>query len=189
VRPPKERRFSEIDWALTRRMLESIVHQLSLVWQDLGGVELSAGEIEVHHDGSQVASVSEPTYVVVIETRISKQSSALELLIPWVAIEPVAARIAGRERRRHDNETDDSPGAIEMALAEAPVTLRAEVAAVDMAVQEILALRPGSIVSFGTPADEGVSLYAENVKIARAHPGSNGPRRAIQIRGTERSSR
>jgi flagellar motor switch protein FliM len=189
VRPPRERRFSEIDWALTRRLLESLVHQFSLVFEDLGGVSLSAGEIEVHHDGSQVASVSEPTYVVVIETRINKQSSALELLIPWVAIEPVAARIGGRERRRHDDATDDTPG-VETALSQAPVTLRAEVASVDLAVQDILALKPGSLVTFhGAKAAEGVSLFAENVKLARALPGANGPRRAIQIRGTAGSGR
>jgi flagellar motor switch protein FliM len=184
VRPPRERRFSEIDWALTRRLLESIVHQLSLVWQDLGGVELNAGEIEVHHDGSQVASVSEPTYVVVIETRISKQSSALELLIPWVAIEPVAQRIAGRERQRQHDDPDDAP-AIERAVAEAPIMLRAEVASVDLPVEQILGLKPGSVISFETPADQGVYLYAENVRLARAQPGSNGPRRAVQVRGTE----
>jgi flagellar motor switch protein FliM len=184
VRPPRERRFSEIDWALTRRLLDSIVHQLSLVWQDLGGVELHAGEIEVHHDGSQVASVSEPTYVVVIESRISKQSSALELLIPWVAIEPVAQRIAGRERKRRSDDPDDAP-AIEAALAEAPIMLRAEVASVELPVEEILALKPGSVVSLQTRADEGVYLYAENVRLARALPGSNGPRRAVQVRGTE----
>ncbi len=187
ARPPRERRFSEIDWALTRRLLESIVHQLSLVWEDLGGVELSTGEIEVHHDGSQVASVSEPTYVVVIEARINKQSSALELLIPWVAIEPVAQRISGRERKRSRDEEPDYAPALERSLAMAPLTLRAEVAAVDLAVQEILALKPGSVVTFpGQQAADGVSLYAENVKLARAQPGANGPRRAIQIRGTER---
>ena len=42
-RPPRERRLSEIDWSLARRLLESIVHQLSVVWQDLAGVSLSAG--------------------------------------------------------------------------------------------------------------------------------------------------
>jgi flagellar motor switch protein FliM len=187
ARPPRERRFSEIDWALTRRLLEALVHQLSLVWQDLGGVELWPGEIEVHHDGSQVASVSEPTYVVVIEARINKQSSAIELLIPWVAIEPVATRIAGRERKRRSDDPDDAP-ALEAALSEAPLVLRAEVAAKELPVQEILALKPGSVITFEAPASEGVSLYAENVKLARALPGSNGPRRAIQIRGTEASS-
>jgi flagellar motor switch protein FliM len=183
-RQPKERRFTEIDWALIRRFLESIVNQLSVVFEDLGGVTLHTGEVEIHHDGSQVASVSEPTYVVVIEGRINKQSSAIELLIPWVAIEPVAQRIAGRERVARDDYPDDAP-AVEAALAAAPVTIRAEVASTKLAVQDILALKPGSMVAFPKPAEQGVAVFAENVKIAVAQPGSNGPRRAIQIRGTE----
>src|SRR5579875_1364673 len=40
MRTPRERRLSEIDWALTRRLLDSIVAQMSIVWQDLAGVEL-----------------------------------------------------------------------------------------------------------------------------------------------------
>ena len=183
-RPPRERRFSEIDWSLIRRLLESIVNQLSVVWEDLGGVTLQTGEVEVHHDGSQVASVSEPTYVVVIEGRINKQSSTIELLIPWVAIEPVAQRISGRERAARDEYPDDAP-AIEAALAAAPVTVRAEVAATHLAVADILALKPGSVVAFPKPAEQGVAVFAENVKIAVAKPGSHGPRRAIQIRGTQ----
>lgn len=183
-RPPRERRFSEIDWALTRRLFESITNQLSVVWEDLGGVTLGTGEVEIHHDGSQVASVSEPTYVVVLEARINKQSSAIELLIPWVAIEPIALRIAGRERTTRDDFTEDG-SAIEAALASAPVTIRAEVASTQLAVADILALAPGSVVTFHKPAEQGVTVFAENVKIATAQPGSHGTRRAIQIRATE----
>ena len=67
-----------------------------------------------------------------------------------------------------------------------PVTLRAEVAAVELPIDEILSLGPGSVIRLGAQADQGVTVYAENVKLARAQPGSNGPRRAIQVSGTER---
>ncbi len=99
-RPPKERRFSEIDWRLTQRFVESIVNQLSIVWQDLGGLTLAIEDIDLHNDASQVAAVSEPTFVVMIECRMNKQSSAMALMIPWAAIEPVSDRIAGREAPR-----------------------------------------------------------------------------------------
>ena len=45
---------------------------------------------------------------------------------------------------------------------------------------------PRSVIRLGAQADQGVTVYAENVKLARAQPGSNGPRRAIQVSGTER---
>ena len=185
-RTPRERRLSEIDWSLTRRLFESIVYQLSGVWQELGGVTLSAGEIDPH-DASQVASVSEPTFTLLLECRIAKQSFALAMLIPWAAIEPVEHAISGRDTSHEHEVLSASP--MQRAMSDVPVTLRAEVAALDLEVSEILSLVPGSVVKFGVPADDGVMLYAENVKLARAQPGSHGPRRAVQICGPEDASR
>ncbi len=182
-RPPKERRFSDIDWTLTRRFIEALVIQLSIVWQDLGGLSLTIEEMDLHHESSQVAVVSEPTFVVMIECRMNKQSSALALMIPWAAIETVSDRIAGREPPS-DPEIGRSSG-IGPALARAPVTLRAEVAARELPIEQILALVPGSIIPLAARADDGVALFAENIKLGRAHPGCNGARRAVQIRGSE----
>lgn len=183
-RPPRERRLSEIDWSLTRRLFESLLQPLSFVWQELGGVSLALGEIDPH-DAGQIASVSEPTFTILIECRIAKQSFALGLLIPWIAIEPFVATISGLEPGR-DQEDRARTEPIRRAMSGVPVRLRAEVASLDMPVSEILALTPGSIIKFGAPVDNGVMLYAENVKLARAQPGSHGPRRAVQICGPER---
>jgi len=182
-RPPRERRLTEIDWSLTHRLLGSIVTQLSLVWQDLAGISFAMGEIEMHNDSGQIASVSEPTLVVVIEARINKLSSMLALLIPWIAIEPVAVRISGREVS-DGTERHDASG-IRKAMSAVPVMLRAEVAAVDIPVSEILSLKPGSVVRLLSPADRGVALFAENVRLGSGQPGANGARRAIQVRDAE----
>jgi flagellar motor switch protein FliM len=178
---PKERRFSEIDWTLSRRLVESIVNQLSLVFHELGGLSFAIEDIDLHSDASTIASVSEPTFVIMFEVRMNRQSSALALLIPWAAIDPVADRIAGRELV---DESELAESGMGRALSAAPVTLRAEVAAIDLPVEEILSLAPGSVIRLGARADEGVSLFAENVKLGRAQPGCNGARRAVQISGS-----
>ena len=136
-RTPKDRRLSEIDWSLTRRLFESLVHQLSMVWQELGGVTLSAGEIDPH-DAGQVASVSEPTFTILLECRMAKQSFALAMLIPWAAIEPVEDAISGRDASHEDQVLTTSP--MQKAMSDVPVTLRAEVASIDLEVSEILSL-------------------------------------------------
>jgi flagellar motor switch protein FliM len=184
-RPPRERRFTEIDWSLTRRLFTSIITQLSLVWQDLGGVSLSPLEIELHNDTGQIASVSEPTLVVVIESRINKRSSMIALLIPWIAIDPISHHISGREAIGANDEAG-SGVVMRRAVGAVPVVLRAEVASVELPVADILALAPGSVVRLGAPAENGVSLYAENVKLGRGRPGANGTRRAVQVRHSER---
>ena len=184
-KPPRDRRFSEIDAVLTQRLFESIIHQMSLVWHDMCGITLSIVEIESHNDTSQIAAVSEPTLIVVVESRINKHSASMALLIPWMAIDPVSQRLTGKDTRAPELE---SAGAAEIgrAMATVPVTVRAEVAAIEMPIDEILSLGPGSLIKLDVQADQGVTLFAENVKLARAQPGCNGPRRAVQVSGTER---
>ena len=70
-------------------------------------------------------------------------------------------------------------------MAPVPVTLRAEVASIDLPVSDILSLQPGSVIHLGAPANSGVSLFAENVKLGHGRPGANGPKRAIQVRHAE----
>jgi flagellar motor switch protein FliM len=181
-RAPRERRFSEIDWSLTRRLIGSLVGQLSTVWRDLGGINFDVGEIELHTDTSAIASVSEPTFAVVIEARLNGHSSSLSLLIPWMAIEPIAARVAGKDTVVSEDGVDVR---MERALAAAPVNLRAEVAAVELPIADILSLQPGSVIRLGGQAEAGISLYAENTRLGRAKPGTRGARRAVQILGGE----
>lgn len=186
-RPPRERRLSEIDWSLTRRLFESLVTQLSAVWQELAGVTLTTGEIDPH-DASQIASVSEPTFTILIECRLNRQSFSLALLIPWAAIEPVVQTLSGTDGDAAEDHLDHT-APMQRAMAAVPVTLRAEVASTELVVQDILALAPGSIVAFHARADDGVTLYAENTRLVRAQPGSNGARRAVQVSGTAGGAR
>jgi len=178
-RAPKPRRFSEIDWMLSRRLVDSLVHQLSAAFHDIGGnLSFTVEDIAQQTDATSIASVSEPTYVVMIESRLAGHSTALSLLIPWVAIDPIADLIAGRDESGGGPALDTG---IDRALAAAPVTIRAEVAALGLPLADVLSLQPGSVIRLGALASDGVSLYAENVRIARAAPGANGVRRAVQV--------
>jgi flagellar motor switch protein FliM len=181
-RQPQVRKLSEIDWALTRRMFATLTQQLSLVWQDLAGISIAAREVDEHVEGMQIASVSDPTLTVTFEARIEGHSSTLSLLVPWTAIDPVADQVAGREARLEATDPRIA-AAVRRAVATAPVLLRAEVAHVELAVDDVLGLGPGDLVRLGAPAESGVALYAEHVLVHRAQPGRSGPRRAVQISG------
>ncbi len=179
-RPPKARKLSEIDWALTKRLFETLTQHLSFVWQDLAGLELAPRDVDTHMEGLQITAVSDPTLTLTFEARVDGHSSTLALLVPWSAIDAVADELAGRETR---SEAAD-PGvtaAVRRAVSAADVVLRAEVAHVELAVDEVLALEPGDLVRLGAPAAEGVAIYAEDVRIHRAQPGRSGTRRAVQV--------
>ncbi len=78
-----ERRLTEVDWALTRRLLTSVIAQLSPAWHDLGGLELALGEVDLEGDAGVVVPIGEPTFALTLESRIDDLPSSMTLLIPW----------------------------------------------------------------------------------------------------------
>jgi flagellar motor switch protein FliM len=61
------------------------------------------------------------------------------------------------------------------------MTVRAEVASVELPIEQVLALKPGDVLSLEAPAEGGVTLFADKVPVHRAKPGRSGSRRAVQI--------
>ena len=175
-----ERRFSEVDWALTRRLLQSMIAQLGPAWRDLGGLELSLGEVDLEGDAGVLAPIGEPTFAVTLESRIDDLPSGMSLLIPWSAIGPVAEEILGSGPRLQDIDSREAH-AMRRGLAAAHVCLRAEVGAREMPVERMLALTPGTLLGLHDRAAEGVRLFAEGVPIGRGRPGLRGAQRAVKL--------
>jgi flagellar motor switch protein FliM len=180
---PGERRLSEIDWALTRGLLDAIVGQLAFAWRDLGGLELTYGQVDMEGDAGVFAPIAEPTLSLRIECCIDGERTAMTLLIPWSAIEPVAAEVTGASASVKDVSPHEQR-AIRQGLASAEVLLRAEVGSLQMPVEQMLALTPGTLLQLEDRAENGVALYAEGVALGRGRPGLRGARRAVKLTST-----
>jgi flagellar motor switch protein FliM len=180
---PRDRRLTDIDWALARHFVERILAQLSIVWSDMTELELSAGALDMHLDTAQTAPVSEPTLAFTIEARMDRESSTIGLLVPYAAIAAVADRLGARDDAR-DAGAGEAAEAVRSAVGRVEMTVRAEVASVELPIEQVLALQPGDLLRLDALADDGVTLYTDAVPVHRARPGRSGARRAVQI--TER---
>jgi flagellar motor switch protein FliM len=177
----KPRRLTDIDWALASHFFDRLLSQMSVIWSDMFEIELSSEALDQHMETAQSAPVSEPTLSMTIEARLDGESSTLVLLLPWQAIAPVIHRFSGHEEQ---TEVDhDDAQSVRRAVGGVQVPVRAEVAAVHLPIEAVLALKPGDVVSLQAPADAGVTLYADKVPVHRAKPGRSGSRRAVQITG------
>jgi flagellar motor switch protein FliM len=177
---PAERKLSEIDWALTGRLLESLTAQLTHAWRDLGALQLTLGEVDLEGDAGVIAPIGEPTFAVKLDCTIDGLPSTMSLLIPWSAIEPIADDIFGAGPKPEDADPHEGR-AVHRGLAGAHVLLRAEVGSARMPVEQMLALTPGTLLGLEDRADNGVQLFAEGVPLGRARPGLRGARRAIKL--------
>ena len=175
----RERRLTDIDFALARHFCDRMCAQLSVIWTDLAQLELAVVGIETHMETAQMVPVSEPTLSFTMEARLGGQSSTVALLLPWGAIAPVSDRFSSR-----DDAPDRGADEIERvrrAVGHVEMTVRAEVASIELPIEQVLALQPGDVLSLGAPAEAGVTLFADKVPVHRAKPGRSGSRRAVQV--------
>jgi len=175
----RDRRLTDIDWALARHFLDRLVAQLSIVWQDVADVELSVAGLDMHLETAQTAPVSEPTLALTIEARMDRDSSTLALLLPFSAIASVAHRFSSRDDLAGEDAGETA--AVREAVGRVEMTVRAEVAAVDLPIEQVLALQPGDVLRLDARAEDGVTLFAGAVPMHRALPGRSGGRRAVQV--------
>ncbi len=179
--PPPDRRLTEIDLALARRLFDDMLGQLTAVWRDLTGAELALVGIDSQLETAGGAPVSEPTLELAMQARMLDHEFALTLLLPHRAIAPVEERILGR---RGDGEEGPDPITglrLREAMAGIEVALRAEIAGPMTPAAEVLGLAPGATLRLGGRVGEGLGLCVEGVRVMRAKPGRSGSRRAVQV--------
>ncbi len=173
---PTERRLSEIDWALAAGVLDTVAGGVAEAWRELGGAALRRGELDLEGDAGVAVAAGEPTLKLELRTSIDGCDSSLSLLLPWPAAETVASGPA----ELLPGASGPAPG-LRDHVAAARVLLRAEVGSVQMAISQLLAVAPGTVVTLSEPAAEGVRLFAEELSIGRGRPGRSGPHKALKI--------
>ncbi len=180
---PDERHMSDVDWVLTKGLFDRIAGELSRAFEELAGCELSRGELDIEGDAGVAVAAGEPTLAVAITSSIEAARSSLSLLLPWSAVEPLISSLRGSAPAQAE---PISAGADQLrrGLARADVLVRAEVGSVQMPIERMLELLPGTVVTLDERAEDGVVLFAEEVSIGRGRPGRSGTRRAVKLEAT-----
>ena len=182
-RVSRERKLTDIDLLLIRRVFETLIEALSSVFEDAAGVTLGITEVDPAGETTYLEQPSEPTLALTMEARLGRASTVMVLLLPYHAVEHVLGRFSARDDAHEAGPDLHTVDAVRAGVARVDVTVRAEVADRIMPVQDVLALKPGDVVKLGAAAGSQVTLFAEDVPVHSARPGRSGNRRAVQIVG------
>ena len=85
-----------------------------------------------------------------------------------------------------ETSTADPRGAdaLRRGVAGAQVLVRAEIGSLQMPIERMLELAPGSLLELEDRSEDGVLLFAEGVSVGRGDPGRSGARRAVKLSST-----
>jgi flagellar motor switch protein FliM len=180
---PDEQELTEIELAISRRVIDTVVEELSRTWEELLGITLAVDWIDIQLQNLQLAPPSEPGIALTVQIRFDELTASMGIVVPFRSIEGEVGRLptgAGDLANPHDKDAA-AAAALAVSLSETFVELRVEVASKELSLGEVLALKPGDVVSLDAQADSGVTVFAEVVPVHRARPGRRGARRAIEV--------
>jgi flagellar motor switch protein FliM len=177
---PRLRELTDIELQLSRTFIERLLRELSTSWSELVGVDFSLRHTEMNPQFAQIAPPTELSVLLSFQIRIHESSGVMALCLPYRSIETVAPSLTTQSyfsgQRAADPSFTLAPG-----VEEVDIELRAEVGAVDLRIEDVLALRPGDVIRLGVPAPDGVRLVAGAQEVYRAFPGAAGRQLAVQV--------
>ena len=83
----------------------------------------------------------------------------MTLCLPYRSIETVAPSLTAHSYFS-GQRTSAAPLDLLPRLDRSLIGVRAEVGAVDLRIEDVLALRPGDVIRLGVPTEDGFTLYA-----------------------------
>jgi flagellar motor switch protein FliM len=174
--------LTDVELVVARRALRSVVDALSTTWRDLADVELSVGQTSYAPMSVQIVPPSEPTLLLTLSAQIDGVASTTTLVLPHRSLEHVMDKLEQGQYGGPETLDAQTREAIHSAVGEVEVETRAEVGAIELPIEDVLAIKPGDVVSLKTPANRGATLFVGEVPAYAASPGRNGNLRAVQVR-------
>ena len=176
--------MTEVEVAVARRALSSLIAPLSDTWLDFADVQLSISQTSVLPMSVQIVPPSEPCLLLNFQVDVDGLFSIMTLCMPHRSVGPLMHRLEQAQFGGARDSVDVGVShAVRSAMKGVEVELRAEVGAVELTLEDVLSLRAGSVVPLRRPVSKGVTVYAADVPAYSAVPGRNGKARAVQVRG------
>jgi flagellar motor switch protein FliM len=176
---PQRAELTEIELALSYRLLERLVGQLSAAWGESVGTTFELRQVDTQISNVQLVAPSEAVLGLTVEVKLERGSSTFTVVFPHVAVEPVLDQLsAGHFAERREVDYDRGP--LREALLPIDVEMRVDVGAIELTLEEALRLTPGQMLEFG-PIEAGVRLYGGETATHICRPGRIGEFRAVEV--------
>lgn len=178
------REMTDIELALVRNLVRTLLDALQEAWVNLYEVELAIADMATSPHLVQVASPTDIVVIVLLEVQIGARSGTISLCIPHVVLEPVMQRLSAQmwvtSNRRRVSSPETRLQVVDR-LAAAPLKLTAVLGETGISVDELLSLRTGDVLLLGNTSKMSAQLHVVNQVKFTGVPGIVGGRKALRV--------
>jgi flagellar motor switch protein FliM len=174
------RALTEIEQNVTDSVIKILLENLSDTWAPVARVTFRISGRETRPQMLQVAAPNEVVLLLSFDIRIGEVRGLLNLCIPASTLEASGAQFTQSWHRTHRQPSPDQHSFLLGALRAVPVPLTAQLET-ELSARELLALRPGDIVSLGCPSADPLWVRVGSTRKFRGRPALVGAHVGLAI--------
>ncbi|WP_426763977.1 flagellar motor switch protein FliM [Pseudarthrobacter sp. 1G09] len=178
-----ERKFTQIEHALVRRMVEDSLEDLKYSLGSLLAAPLAMDVVQYNSQFAQAAAPGELMIVAAFSVQVGELPSAATLAIPADALLPGLGAV------NPTAPTADAGALVRAQVAQVPVDVAVQLACTSVTPAQILGLAVGDVLPLPHPENSPFDVTINGTRLATAAPARNGSRAAAVIVTTEENPR
>lgn len=178
-----QRPLTQIEQRLVQRITDRAMHHLSEAWSNLTPVTFSVSDFESNPQLVLIVPPNETVVVVGFELKMGNRAGTMSLCIPYNVIEPVMGLLNQQNwfSYQRKGSQDEHVRKLSRNVSNAPVELRAFLAATSMTLNELMALQVGDVITTEKPVGKEVLIQVEGRNKFLGQIGQFRGNKAIQI--------
>jgi flagellar motor switch protein FliM len=174
-----ERKFTPIEQALVRRLMDDALEDLRYSLGSLLVTPISVGGFQYNSQFAQAAAKSDLMIVASFEIRVGELATPATLALPAEILLPQLGETNPTSTAQNSSELIDAQ------LASVPVDVALQFLPAQMRPTAVLDLAVGDLISLPHPAHRPLDMTVGGISVGRAAVGANGSRLAGIIVTTE----
>lgn len=174
------REMTLIEQQIAKRTLSFLYEQLSLTWEEIGGLRFALDEIHVREANIYTAvALNEPTLILTMEMQIDSQVWPFQILFPYSAISSISERLAHGRYTPEDIALQERR--VQQALETVDLELSVELTTLQMPLDELAALSAGDEIPLGQIDTGQMRLLVGERPLYRVRAGRAHGKRIVQV--------
>ena len=181
-KPIEEREYSLIETRVLQRLVVRVLGDFQEAWQIIEPLELSVLRSESHLSHAVIAT--DDTVALVAEVRIlleSEEELSLTVCIPYGALDPLRAKLAGEIEAVADDRGPSWTGQMRERVDDVKVDLTVELGSCLVDLRRLVALKEGDMLVLDTRKDDPVVVRVEGLPKFYGMPGLARSGHAVRI--------
>ena len=182
--PAKPRALTDIEEAITRRVVNKALESLQEAWKQVVAIEPRADAIETNPQFTQIVPPNDMVVIITLQAKIGQAEGLINICIPYLVLEPIMSKITTSywvASTLAKQSTPESVSALQRKLERAYIPMVVEMGRVTVTVQELLELAAGDVLQLATKTDTDLNVIVGNNEKFKCRPGLAGKKMAIQI--------